>query len=614
MDVFSFRFGRPGEGDSRRKISFIAPLVVVLVLTLPATALGIPLRGVTTYGPDGTPCAADHILVKFRPGTPASEVARAHAAARSVILDGIPQIGVQIVGLAPGLSVGPAIGFYQHNPNVEFAEPDYLVAPALTPNDPYFHYCQLGLQWMGAEQAWDITTGSPSLLIAVLDSGVDFTHPDLRGRLVAGWDFWDNDADPTDTYGHGTAVTGVLGAVTNNGLGIAAVSWRNPVLCVRIGDLETTSGLIAKGVTYAADRGARAINISSAGPSYSSSEASAVDYAWNKGAVVVAAAGNSGTSTPQYPAALPRVVAVSGVDDVLVSYSNYGSWIDVCAPCNSQTTSLGGWISLVGGTSISAPFVTGLFGLVFSVNPALTPQQAVDIVTETATDLGDPGFDIYYGWGKINIYQAVLAASQSVPPADNTAPAVNITTPTSGALLSGTTAVIASASDNVSVARVDLYLDGSPAGSLTSPPYEWAWDTTKSANGTHGLHARAFDAVGNEGVSSAVSVNVQNAADPPVMTETFTGSVGFKGGATSRSYTVAVGAAGSISASLTWGGRADLDLYLYSSTGALLTSSTTRSRSGPEQINYQVASAGAYTLKVAAASGKANYTLTATYP
>jgi len=594
----------------RSRLSLLAGAVFLVVLA--TQGLADPTFG----SPDEPRYVPGQVLVKFRPGTPASEVARAHAAARSVILDQIPQIGVQIVGLAPGLSVGQAIGFYEHNPNVEFAEPDTLVEPCLVPNDPYFNYGQMQLQWMGGPQAWDITTGSPSVLVAVLDSGVDFSHPDLQGSLVAGWDFWDNDADPTDTYGHGTWVTGVLGAATNNGLGIAAVSWRNPVLCVRISYASTTWSLMAKGITYAADQGARAINISFAGPGYSSSVASAVDYAWNKGAVVVGSAGNSGTSTPQYPAALPPVIAVSGVagDDTLVYYSNYGPWVDVCAPCNSQTTSLGGWISLVGGTSISAPFVTGLFGLVFSVNPALTPQQAVDIVTQTASDLGTPGFDIYYGWGKINIYQAVLAASQSVPPPDTTAPAVSVTSPRSGALLSGTTAIIASASDNVGVARVDLYLDGSLTGSLTSPPYEWAWDTTKSANGTHGLHARAFDPAGNEGVSSSVSVNVQNTSDPPVMTETFTGSVGFNRNGASQTYSITVTSAGPISASLTWSAKADLDLYLYSPSGALLASSTTRSRSGPEQISYAVPSAGTYTLKVAAASGKANYTLTVTHP
>jgi subtilisin family serine protease len=684
-------------GNGRLFLFVCVVVLVVFASAALAAASGAPL----------SPYVEGQCLVKFRPGTPASEVARAHAALGSAVADSIPQIGVQVVTLPPGLSVGRAVGLYQHNPNVEFAEPDYYVAPSSTiPNDPYFNYGQMPLQWMGAPEAWDITRGTPSVLIAVLDTGVDYNHPDLQGRLVLGRDFVDGDQDPYDLDGHGTWVTGVPGATTNNGLGIAGVSWSNPVLCVRIGDYwGTTYSLMAKGVTHAADNGARAINISFAGTSYSSSIATAVDYAWNKGAVTIAAAGNSGTSTPYYPAALPRVVAVSGVEstNTIVYYSNYGSWIDVCAPCNSETTLVGGSFGLVGGTSISAPYVTGLFGLVFSANPSLTPQQAVDIVCGTADDLGAPGFDIYYGWGKIDIYRAVLAASQSAQAGDTAAPSVSMTAPAAGAVLSGTTGISVSATDNVGVTRVDLYIDGSLAGSLTAPPYQWTWntaqasdgshiisakaydgagnmgvaeavsvtvdntapsaaivdptagatvagttpvqaaasdvvtsvrdvgfyldgawqktvsaapyvwnwDTTKAAKGWHSLVARAYDAAGNEGASSSVSVEVSN---PTTTTETFTGSVGFSRNAMSLGHPITVGSPGLVSASLTWSGKADLDLYLYSPAGVLVAASTTRGRGGSEQLQYQALSAGTYTLKVAAFSGKANYTLTATHP
>ncbi|MCJ7750298.1 MAG: S8 family serine peptidase, partial [Armatimonadetes bacterium] len=385
-----------------------------------------------------TPYVPDQVLVKFRPGTPASEIARAHASAHAAIRDEIPQIGVQIVGLPRGLSVGKAIGFYERNPNVEFVEPDYYIEPSLRPNDEWYANWQLSLQWMGSEAAWDITTGSSSVPIAILDSGADFEHPDLQGRLLSGWDFVDGDGDPMDEHGHGTAVTGVAGATTNNLFGIAGVTWENPVLVVRIGDWTgaSTWGRMAQGITYAADQGARAINISYAGTSYTSSGASAVAYAWSRGAVTVSSAGNSNTDTPHYPAALPNVIGVSGTDgwDELISYSNYGIWVDVCAPAGSRTTSLGGNIGNVGGTSISAPYVTGLFGLVFSANPSLTPQQAVDIVCQTATDLGDPGFDEYYGWGKIDLHRAVLAAAEAGGGGgggdeDTTAPLVSIASP-----------------------------------------------------------------------------------------------------------------------------------------------------------------------------------------
>ncbi len=585
-------------------------LVGVGLLLSAGVATGSAQQGNTPYVPG-------QVLVKFHPGTPASEIARAHASLNSVILDEIPQIGVQIVGLPPGLSVNRAVGLYRHNPNVEFAEPDYVVELALTPNDPYYHYGQLELQWMGAERAWDIATGSGSVLIAVLDTGADFSHPDLQGRLVAGWDFVDNDSNPADLHGHGTNVTGVLGATTDNSLGVAGVSWRNPVLIVRIGDANgiVTSSRIAQGITYAADQGARAINLSCGGPAYSAAEENAVTYAWGKDAVTVGAAGNSSRSDPCYPAALPHALAVSGVDDhdLLVAYSNYGTWIDVCAPCNAQTTHPGGTIALWGGTSISAPYVTGLFGLVFSANPSLTAQQAVDIVEQNTDDLGDPGFDIYYGWGKINLFQAVLAAAQAADSGDTTAPTASVTAPPGGATLTGTADVTAAATDNVGVTKVELYIDDALEGWVAITPYSWTWDTTSHADGSHRLLVKAYDAAGNLGASPAVSVDLQNSPVPDV-TETFTGTVNSARGPISRDHTISLSAPGAISASLAWGGKTDLNLYLYSPAGGLVASSAAAGRTGSEQISYQAPGAGTYTLRVTMASGKASYTLTVTHP
>ncbi len=660
--------------------------------------------------PPDAPYVPDQVLVKFLPGTPASDIARAHASARAAIRDEIPQIGLQIVGLPPGLSVGRAIALYERNPNVEFVEPDCYVEPMLTPNDPYFHYGQIPLQLMDAEAAWGITTGSMSVPIAILDSGANFDHPDLQGRLVPGWDFVEADGDPTDGHGHGTAVTGVPGATSDNAFGITGVTWQNPVLVVRIGDHTawTTWSRMAQGITYAADRGVRAINLSYAGTSYPSSVASAVAYAWTRGAVTVASAGNESSGAPHYPAGLPHVVAVSGVEDhdLLVYYSNYGSWIDVSAPCGSLTTSRSGGFGDVGGTSISAPFVTGLFGLVFAANPSLTPEQAVDIVCQTATDLGDPGFDEYYGWGKINLYQAVLAASQMPGPGeDTTPPTVSITAPGPGSALSGLVAVSVNSTDDVGVALAEAYLDGEIVGSTSTPPcecnwdttqsadgehvlqalaydeagnmgqsdpvtvtvdntapstailapsdgevvsettpvsadaydattgvqevrfyvdgewkatrtaapYVWNWDTTQHSQGWHSVVAKAFDAAGNED-SSVVVVNVQNASAPLPVTETFTSSVGFKRQPTVRTHAVTVTAPGVVSASLTWGGKADLDLYLYSPAGDLVASSAAPSRGGSEEISYTATETGTYVFEVVAASRKANYTLTVTHP
>ena len=376
----------------------------------------------------------DHILVKFKDSVSSDEKEKIHQKTGGKVKEEIKQIGVQIVdipkvkGITPEAFVETYKGNFKNE--IEYAEPDYYVEPALVPNDEWYANWQLALQFMGSEAAWDITTGSASVPIAILDSGADFSHFDLQVRLVAGWDFVGNDADPTDENGHGTSVTGVAGAKTNNGLGIAGITWINPIIIVRIGDHYgyTTSARMAQGITYAADRGARVANLSYAGTSYPSSVADAVQYAWGKGTVVVAGAGNSADSVPHYPAALPKVVGVSGLEDhdLLVYYSNYGSWIDVSAPCSARTLMMEGYIADIGGTSISAPYVTGLLGLVFAANPSLTPQQAVDIVTQNTKDLGDPGFDQYYGWGKIDLFKAVNAAKNGSLPTPSPSP-----TPTS---------------------------------------------------------------------------------------------------------------------------------------------------------------------------------------
>ncbi len=592
-----------------RRIWGFLPLAGLFVLLLVGAG--------TALGDLTMPYVPDQVLVKFHPGTPASEVARSHASIHAAIRDEIPQIGVQIVGLPRGLSVGKAIGFYQRNPNVEFVEADYYADLALRPNDEWYANWQQSLQWMGSEAAWDITTGSSDAPIAIVDSGADFNHPDLQGRLVAGWDFIGNDADPMDENGHGTSVTGVAGAMTNNVFGIAGVTWQSPVLIVRIADRDgsLTLSKVAQGIIYAADNGARAINLSCGSTSYSSSLASSVEYAWTVGAVCIAGAGNNGNNTPFYPAALLKTVAVSGIksSDELVYYSNYGSWIDVCAPAYARTLALGGYIGDIGGTSMSAPYVTGLFGLVFSANPNLTPQQAVDMVCQTATDLGEPGFDEYYGWGKINFYRAVLAASQATGGGDSTAPITVITAPGTGSVLNGTTGIRASASDDTGVETVELYLDGELAGWVNSTPYEWTWDTTQEADGDHVIQAKARDHAGNLGESAPVTVTVRNTpAQPEPITETFTGSVGFARKGTVQSHRVNVSVQGTVSASLAWGGKADLNLNLYSPSGARVATAATRSI--PETISFVANEIGVYKLEVVAASGKASYTLTVTHP
>jgi thermitase len=302
----------------------------------------------------------------------------------------------------------------------DYVERDYYAHTAAVPNDPSY-----GSQWhlprIQSPQAWSITTGSASVLVAVIDSGVYAAHPDLGPKLVAGWNFIAGNGDTSDGLGHGTAVAGTVAAASNNNIGVAGVNWASRVmpLVVVDGDDNAPYSAIAAAIQYAADHGARILNISIGGVYQSGALQNAVDYAWNKGAVIFAAAMNNSTSTPYYPAACNHVVAVSATDstDHLASFSDYGSWVTLSAPgTNILTTMNGGGYGYWSGTSFASPVAAGVAALCLAVNPALGNAALVSLLESTADDFGTPGYDNYYGWGRVNAYKAVTAALPLPPP------------------------------------------------------------------------------------------------------------------------------------------------------------------------------------------------------
>jgi len=501
-------------------------LSCLLILLLLATAF---CSAAASLDQQPSCCAPHRLLVRFYPGTPPADMDQVHRTAGAVVVDQIPQLGVQVVSLPDEQTLDQARSLYLGNASVLFAEPDYYLRCTLNPNDPYFGYDEDEPLWASMPAVWDLSTGSAQVTVAVLDSGADFSHPDLQGRLVPGWDFVDGDADPTDTDGHGTAMAGVLGAVSNNGYGVAALTWQNPVLVVRVSGCTGSVGCsrLAQGIIYAADQGARVINVSYGGPNYSHTLALAVEYANIRGALLVAGTGNEDAADPYYPAALPPVVAVAGVtgDGQTLCYPNYGSWVDVSAPYRAFSTSLGGSIDLYAGTSISAAYVTGTLGLMISARPTLPPSQAAQLLCETADDLGQPGPDPQYGWGKINPYRAVLAALQATVQDDSSPSLVKITAPPDGAILSGWQVVRATASDDRGVSQLELYRDGRLAGVLTLAPYAWGWDTRQSSDGQHTLYAQARDRAGNLATSPQVTVTVDNTPPTVAITAPSAGSL-----------------------------------------------------------------------------------------
>jgi subtilisin family serine protease len=337
------------------------------------------------------------VAVTFKQGVTRARARAVIFAAGGTIEGSIPQINAYLVGVEPERRAEVLASLESSSAVASAAKEPIAEAFDTSPDDTDWPQ-QESLRVAGFPKAWDVTQGSSKIVVAVLDTGVDENHPDLRGALVAGWDFIGNDADPADGHGHGTAVAGVIGARSNNHAGGAGICWRCLVMPVRVLD-STGSGddtLIAAGIVWATDHGAQVINLSLGGPGTSVELTNAVTYANAKGAVVVAAAGNSGVTTQFFPAADPRVVSVAAttVSDQRFSWSNFGSWVRLAAPGCNVATIMGGGYGTFCGTSSATPLVSGLVALELSAQPAATAREAEDALARAALPL--PAF-VQYG-------------------------------------------------------------------------------------------------------------------------------------------------------------------------------------------------------------------------
>ena len=313
-----------------------------------------------------------------------------------------------------------ALALLRADPRVRYAQLDGIVHALRVPNDEY-----LPTQWSvtktRAEQAWDLSVGSPDVVVAVLDTGVDPEQADLRGKLVAGYDYVNNDQDPTDDNGHGTAVAGIVAANSDNQIGVAGYCWACRLMPVKVLGSDGTgfaSGL-AQGMIWATDHGARVLNLSLGGPVEDSTLAAAAQYAWLHGVLVVAAAGNEGVLTLDYPAALPNVLSVGASDanDRLYAFSNRGA--RVAAPGENSTTARGGGYVSFLGTSSAAPVVSGIAALAFSLMPQATPAQVERALETTAVPIPD------VVTGRVDAYGALHALAPDLalrPPASGAEP------------------------------------------------------------------------------------------------------------------------------------------------------------------------------------------------
>lgn len=267
--------------------------------------------------------------------------------------------------------------------------------PAMTPNDPLFQFSSYRwtLERPHFPDAWTRTIGDARTVIAIVDTGVDPTVADLQGALLPGYDFYDNDADPSDPHGHGTMMASLAAARTNNALGIAGACGACSILPVRVSapDGVASWSTAAAGIVWATDRGARIISISLVGPTSSPELDAAVAYAQAHNVLVVAAAGNLGGNAPEFPAALPGVVSVGAVDnaDELYPFSNRGADVWLTAPGCAMAIAPGDAYRSSCGTSVATPLVAGAAGLLASAYPSATAQQLADALTRGADRVGD---------------------------------------------------------------------------------------------------------------------------------------------------------------------------------------------------------------------------------
>ncbi|MCK4772373.1 MAG: S8 family serine peptidase, partial [Candidatus Latescibacteria bacterium] len=352
-------------------------------------------------------------------------------------------------------TVPRALKRLESHPLVEVVEPDYrgsaagrrdepapnlLCAPNYpfyTPNDPLFFE-----QWyldqssdadIDMPEAWEIIRSALFVPVAVLDTGVDSEHPDLKEALLPGWDFVNNDSDPSDDEGHGSNVTGLLGAIGGNGKGIAGVAFRTSIIPVKILDSNLFGyySWWASGLYHAAELGARVINISAGGEAYSQALHNAVQYAHDRGAVIFAAMMNTDNDTLHYPAAFTETIAVGATNHnderaspfVWGGGSSFGNHIDLVAPGDRLlSTYPGGSYASYSGTSQATPLASGVAALMIQLDSDLSPEDIRSILRETADDqVGRPtedipGFDIYHGAGRLNAEVALAHVASTVTP------------------------------------------------------------------------------------------------------------------------------------------------------------------------------------------------------
>ena len=541
------------------------PLVILVIVAFSAHPMA--------QAPAQEHAVSAQILVKFRPGANGATKADAHRVAGGRMLREISRTGVQLVSVAAGDETG-AINRYRRNPNVLYAErnvvrsipkpvsnaklSNHIPGSEPVPGDFYFKE-QWALHNTGQEfvcipwifgplclyigtpdadidapEAWAISTGS-TVLVAVIDTGIDYTHPDLMINYAGGFDFVNNDSDPMDDHGHGTHVSGTIAASLGNVTGDPAAEEgvvgvaphariRAYKVCDATGNCDDFT--IQQAIAQAVEDGAKVINMSLGGPEESQALNDAIQDAWNAGLVIVAGAGNDGNQNLFYPAAFPNVISVGAFDEDhrRASFSNYGSWVDISAPGNVIMSSYlmsecggssgipgdSGCYNWLSGTSMATPHVSGAAALVWSRGDVSTNQQVVDIILNSADPQGvqsEARLDSWTAHGGLNIHNALSLGLTNLSPIANAGPDQT---------------VVDTGADNVESVTLDGSQSSDPDGSIVT--YEWregstfvAFGATPSVFLSVGTHTLTLQVTDDHGATASDTVAITvRANQPPV--------------------------------------------------------------------------------------------------
>ncbi len=410
------------------------------VLRLYLPWLGQSPRGLLAHLPD-------RMVVRYVTGTSSAERTALRLLLGAEVVESIPAVSAEVLAVR---NAEKWIGLADRQPQVAYAELDYLIAvskgeeggsprrfplseasvpfgsPALawhadrsvsTPDDPLYPE-----QWHHAavhsDAAWRLASAA-GVTVAIIDTGVDCTHPDLTGACIAGYDFVNDDREAADDQGHGTHVAGIAAATGLNGVGGIGVGWGAWLMPLKVID-ETGVGSytdMARALVWATDHGADVINLSIGGPADTKTIQDAVSYARSHGVVVVAAAGNAGSSNRQFPAAHEGVIAVAATNrrDERASFSNHGAYIDLSAPGVRVLSTFEGGYAEMSGTSMAAPVVSGVAALLRGGEADASPKAIEELLAATARDLSQPGWDPLTGYGLVDAERAMRVLTAPTP-------------------------------------------------------------------------------------------------------------------------------------------------------------------------------------------------------